>query len=414
AYLTNGYISPAMAARFNRELSEANFGHNIVSIKVWDSQGHILYSNIPGLTGHQYPFNDHLRQAFSGIVVAYISDLKEAEHFYEKRFWDRLIEVYAPVYAPGSRDIIAVVEYYLPANALEDEMRRARQKSWGVVGVSTLLMYIILNTLVARGNAIIQEQSMRLQSQVHSLEALLEQNRLLHARIQRAARRTVELNERFLRRLSSELHDGPLQMLGVAALRLDNVVSSFDEGGPPQQQDDWITADLRATQTHIQEAMREMRSMAAGLRLPEMAQLSLFEVIERAVTMHEQRTETRVLLNVEDLPPDEQISPDIKIAIYRITEEALNNAYKHAAAKDQRVTLRAGHCTNEHTPGLQLVISDGGPGIDWEHAHAVERTHLGLIGMRERAESLGGTFLVESQPGEGTTIRVCLPLNREE
>ncbi len=412
AYLNNGFISPAMEARFSQELNEANFGHQVVTVKIWDRQGHILYSSIPALTGHTFPLNDHLRQAFNGLVVAYLSDLQGSEHTYERKLWEQLIEVYAPVYKPGSREIIAVAEYYLPANALEDEMRLARRKSWGVVGAATLVMYIILNTLVARGNAIIQEQSYRLETQVRSLEALLEQNQALHARIQRAARRTTELNERFLRRVSSELHDGPLQVLGVALLRLDGVLAGYDERAA--HENDPVYEDLNAIQSHIQEAMREMRTLAAGLRLPEMERLSLFETIERVVTTHEQRTNTRVLLNVEDLPPDEQIAPDIKIALYRITEEALNNAYKHAHGRGQRVTLRSKPCFTARSPGLELVISDQGPGIDWNSRGNLEQTHLGLVSMRERAESLGGTFRVESLPGEGTTIRVCLPLYSEE
>ncbi len=409
AYLNNGYISPAMSVRFTRELGEANFGHQIVSIKIWDLNGHVLYSNIPGLAGQKFPLSRDLRKASTGEVHAHIAPLDDEEHLYERHYWDRLIEIYAPVYAPGSRDVIAVAEYYLPADDLEQEMRRARQSSWGVVGIATFIMYIVLNTLVARGNAIIQEQAGQLHGQIYVLEGLLEQNRMLHSRIQRAARRTVELNERFLRRVSAELHDGPLQMLAVAALRLDDVVSALDEDDLKPAE----TEQLESIQGYLQDAMREMRTIAAGLRLPQTAGMSLFEVVEHAVSMHEKRTQTRVQLDVEDLPPDESVATELKIATYRITEEALNNAYKHAGGQGQRVLLRLANCMDTSTATIELLISDRGPGMRTLSPEDA-RLHLGVISMRERAESLGGTFAIQSEPGQGTTIRVCLPLKLED
>ncbi len=406
SYLSNGYVSPAMSNRFTQELGAANFGHQVVSVKIWDRNGYILFSSVPGLTGQKFPVDNKLQQAFSGLVVAHLTSLGKDEHVFERMYWDELIEIYAPVYAPGSRDIIAVAEYYLPSDALEDEMRRARQHSWIIVGGATFIMYVVLNTLVTRGNFIIQEQAEQLQTQIHALEQLLEQNRRLHTRIQRAARRTVALNERYLRRISSELHDGPLQMLAVAALQLDDIATELQANPATLQKG----KQLEMIQDYLQDAMREMRQLAAGLRLPQTAQMTLFEVVEYAVSRHKRRTQTSVQLEVDDLPPEESLAPEVKIAIYRITEEALNNAYKHAAGQGQRVYLGLETPSSPHAPSwLRLEISDQGPGIVGESA-ANTTQHLGIIGMRERAESLGGSFEIRSAPGKGTTILVRLPL----
>ncbi len=395
SYLENGYISPAMSLRFSQELSAADFGHPILLLKVWDREGHILYSNIPVLVGRSYPLNEHLQRAFAGDITAYTTELDQEEHYFERQFWDRLIKIYTPVYAPGTRDIIAVAEYYLPADALDDEIRQARIQSWRIVVAATLIMYITLFSLVKRADMIILRQSEQLERQVQKLEAFLRQNRALHARVQRAARRTIELNERFLRRISAELHDGPLQMLGAAALQLSSLPDQPSEEA------------LQHVQTCIQESMQEMRALAAGLRLPDMDAISLFEVIERAVTRFEQRSRLSIRLDVGDLPVEANLSTELKIAIYRITEEALNNAWQHAQTDAISVSLW------EEESHIHLKISDRGTGFDPAAQTNTDEVHLGLLSMRERAESLGGHFRLITAPGEGTTILVHLPILSE-
>ncbi len=395
AYLQNGYISPAMSMRFSQELSTADFGHTILLLKVWDDEGHILYSNLAPLIGKTYPLHDSLRKAFAGEIIAYVTDLTGEEHTIERQYWDALIEIYTPVYAPGTRDIIAVAEYYLPADALDQDIRSAEKKNWGMLTLATAIIYFIFYSLVWRADTLIQRQAEQLTNQVNTLENLLQQNQALHKRVQRAARRTIELNERFLRRISAELHDGPLQMLGVAALQLDTLMTES-------------TPELQKAQACIQEAMREMRALAAGLRLPEMERLSLLDILERVILRHEQRCPHHVHLDIDDIPPDEALSTETKIAIYRICEEALNNACKHADGKNMQIRLR------RHNHYLLLKISDSGPGFDYDSL--LEKTdegepHLGLISMRERAESLGGYFHIDSTPGEGTTVIVHLPIN---
>ncbi len=390
-YVQNGYVSPGMAWRFSQELSAADFGHPVLLLKVWDENGHILYSNLPLLIGRSYPLNEHLEEAFDGEIVAYQSDLSGDDHALERLYWDSVIEIYTPVYAPGTRQIIAVAEYYLPGDALSAEIRSAQLQSWGIVFVATLLIYVLLNSLVRHADQILQQQAAQLTNQVQTLEQLLAQNHALHQRVQRAARRTIELNERFLRRISAELHDGPLQMLGAVALRLDNLSVQAD------------AAELQQIQQYLQEAMQEMRALAAGLRLPDMEALPLFNVLERVITRHEQRTQTTVHLDVGELPPEDRLSTELKIAVYRIVEEALNNAHKHAPGSRVYVSLQM------EAGQLHLLIRDDGPGFSQSVSSAAE-PHLGLLGMRERAESLGGVFHISGQPGQGVQVQVTLPL----
>jgi signal transduction histidine kinase len=158
---------------------------------------------------------------------------------------------------------------------------------------------------------------------------------------------------------------------------------------------------LPIIQTSLQQALQEMRSIAAGFGLPQLESLTLAEIIKRVVRSHEQRTGTKVALGYANIP--EQTDLPTKIALYRFIQEALTNAHKHAGGVEQHVQIK-----NESN-NLLIEVSDQGPGFnltkpsDWDE-------HLGLSGMRERVESLGGLFKIESVAGLGTKVIACLPL----
>jgi signal transduction histidine kinase len=102
--------------------------------------------------------------------------------------------------------------------------------------------------------------------------------------------------------------------------------------------------------------------------------------------------------------PDE-VSLPVKITIYRLVQESLHNAYRHAGGLGQKVSVT---CLNSQ---ITIEVSDRGPGFNQEHSGRWDE-HLGLVGMRERVESLGGNFRVESVIGEGTRVIANLFLQR--
>ena len=93
----------------------------------------------------------------------------------------------------------------------------------------------------------------------------------------------------------------------------------------------------------------------------------------------------------------------MEVALYRIAQEALTNAGKHAAAKSVSVIVHRNHVT------VRLVVEDDGRGFDAHREDPLDR-QLGLVGMRERAHLVGGSMSVESSRGRGTTIGVSVPL----
>jgi signal transduction histidine kinase len=145
-----------------------------------------------------------------------------------------------------------------------------------------------------------------------------------------------------------------------------------------------------------------MRTIASGLRTPELERAKPAEIVRRAVADHERRAGARATVQIKGIPSRAPLAT--KIALYRILSEALSNAARHGhgASVEVRVT--------ESGDGQVLAeVSDQGPGFDV--GQRPRQDHLGLAGMRERAELLGGRLEVESSVGAGTRVRAYLPLS---
>lgn len=383
-------------ASLNTLLHDSPLGQQIVIFKVWNSQGKVLYSTDQAEVGQSFPVEKGLADALKGNVAAKITDLQEKEeNAPERQPGLRLLEIYSPVRLRGTNSIISVMEFYQNIADLQGEIASAQRDSWLIFGVVTLTMYLLLALFVKRTSDTIGRQQNQLSTQ---MTQLLE----LHERVRRAASRTAALNERVLRRISAELHDGPVQELALAIFQLDDLNAEC----PTCKQSGVIeNSTLPAVANSLRHALQEVRAISTGLGVPELQKLSLQEALNRAVRTHERRTKTQVAVELGRLPGDVPLS--IKITIYRVVQEALNNAYRHAAGVGQRVRFeRVGE-------QLVLEVSDQGPGS----ANAIqdgEETHLGVIGMRERVESLGGSFTVESQPGRGTKVIASLPIHASE
>jgi signal transduction histidine kinase len=385
-------------------LTGTPLGQRIISFKVWAPDGRILYSTHPELIGRRFPITPGLAAAFAGEVHTHVSNLDEPENEYERRYWSRLIETYAPVRVEGSGTILAVSEFYQTTDELAQAILAAQWRSWLIVGAATLAMYLLLAGLVGRASQTITVQQAQLQQQVDELTGLLAQNEQLHERIRRAAARTTALNERFLRRISADLHDGPGQDLGLALLRMDALTDGCRSCQVETGNGRTVADDLDTVRSALQSALAEVRAISAGLRLPEMEKLDPAAVAARAVRDYERKSGRQVQLAMAKLPGDAPLP--VKITLYRLLQESLANSYRHAGDAEQQVEIFG-------TAGsLDVCICDDGRGFDPRTVPS--DGHLGLTGMRERVELLGGTFTIHSTPGEGSVIKARLPLNLAE
>ena len=130
-------------------------------------------------------------------------------------------------------------------------------------------------------------------------------------------------------------------------------------------------------------------------------------VATRAVQDHERRSGARVTFGTQALPAD--VPLPVKIALYRALQESLSNATRHGRGQTLEVELTSrGGTRPGDPPGLELVVRDDGAGFDPD---SLERSEgLGLAGIREQAEILGGSFAIRSAPGAGTELHVSWPL----
>src|SRR4051812_8620140 len=244
---------------------------------------------------------------------------------------------------------------------------------------------------VLRGSRTIDVQARSLSERVAELSDLLEQNRALRLKVERAARGAAALNERYLRRIGADLHDGPAQLIALAALRVDGPVLSDRAAVFDSRQ-----REAMAIKTSLDDALQEIRSICSGLVLPHVEAAELPEILSMAVRQHQQRTGSKVALSVSASP--KMLSTSAKICTYRFVQEALTNGFRHGRGIDQSVTQ------SFKGARIRIEVCDGGPGFD---PTAVPAESIGLAGLRDRVERLGGTMVVRSS-SKGTRLTMSI------
>ncbi|CCV04216.1 Two-component, sensor histidine kinase [Mesorhizobium metallidurans STM 2683] len=388
-------LSDSVRRALDETLDQGALGKKLVSFNLWGRDGKILYAKDPRLIGQVFEPSANLIRAFKGDVVAEFDRPDDSEWQEQKVANSPLLEIYNPVREPWSGDVVAVSEFYEIADDFQKTLNAALWSSWLVVGGATAAALAMLSGIVLRGSRTIQKQRLALEAKIAELQELLSQNSKLRHRVQRASRRATAINERYLRRIGADLHDGPAQLVALAALRMDSL-HLIDPAAPSRDRKAEI-ADIHHT---LDEAMREIRAICNGLVLPQIETAAVGDILRLAVTEHQRRTASSVSLTLPARLPE--LGTSERISIYRFAQEGLNNAWRHANGKDQAVdaSLTGGK--------LKIQVSDGGPGFDLASSQG-----LGLAGLRERIESIGGHFETSSST-KGTRLTVTLPIEEQQ
>ncbi|CAG0949311.1 partial Signal transduction histidine-protein kinase/phosphatase DegS, partial [Anaerolineae bacterium] len=220
----------------------------------------------------------------------------------------------------------------------------------------------------------------------------------LTADLQRSRERLVTTREEERRRLRRDLHDELGPTLASQALKLDAALEML---GTDQTQVGALLVDLK---TQTQGIVANIRHLVYELRPPALDELGLVSALRAYVGQYSGSTHG-LQISIE-APSDglPSLSAAVEVAAYRIALEAITNAVRHAHARECIVRFSV---TNNHT--LQLEIKDNGVGLPHERIAGV-----GLNSMRERAEELGGTLVIESPLGKGTCVLARLPLPKDE
>ncbi|MDM9621912.1 histidine kinase [Rhizobium sp. AC44/96] len=388
---TERVLDEGSAQALDEALMQGALGKRLVSFKLWRGDGTVLYSNDKNLVGRRFPVNEKLGQAFEGALVAHYEVAEDPESQEERRLGKPLMEIYNPVLQPWSGQPVAVLEFYETAEGLSDSLLSARVSTWASVAGLTAVFFLALSAIVFRGSNLIEKQRTELRSKISELSALLSENQALQRRLKRASQRAAELNERYLRSVGADLHDGPAQHIAYASMRLDSELLTH-----PRTSTETREKELSWIRSSLAEAMAEIRAICRGLVLPQIENASYSEILKRVVDAHATRTSSTVQVNVED--DGSSLAAAIKICVYRFTQEALNNAYRHGGGVRQSVTARL--CEGM----VHIEVRDQGEGFDQD---TVRPTSIGLAGLRERIDSLGGVFEINTGHG-GTTVSMSL------
>jgi signal transduction histidine kinase len=210
------------------------------------------------------------------------------------------------------------------------------------------------------------------------------------------AARVVLGQEEERRHIAQELHDGPVQTLIHLCRKLDEV-SSRDEDPSPGG-----TLRLSDLRVIVEETVAELRSIARGLRPSVLDDLGLVASINQIVSEAGERQRFDASFGVTG--PERRMAPAVELALFRIAQEALSNAERHASANRVAVGLSFDDC------GVRLLVTDDGVGFDIGDDHEnADSGRLGLRGMTERARLIGSELTVHTGPGEGTTVDVRVP-----
>jgi signal transduction histidine kinase len=209
------------------------------------------------------------------------------------------------------------------------------------------------------------------------------------------AQAVVAANER--RKIAQELHDGIAQELTGVVLTLEACQRALDRDPAA------LSASLAKASREARATLADVRQYMAALRAKEGGEITLPSTVARLVD--DVRRQTGLRVEIEEQGAERDLEPPLERAVMRIVGESLRNVAQHAHANAAKLRLNYGQ------KEITVIVEDDGTGFDMEPtlATATESGHFGLAGMRERAESIGGTFVMLSQPGRGSIVTAVLP-----
>lgn len=394
-------LSPLAQRALDEVFTATALGQRVVSYKIWDARGRIIGASDKAGIGRQFPVGPDLARALSGEISAGRTDPAKAESAAEAALGADLLEIYSPVREVWSGRVVGVIEFYEHAEGLIDDIAEARRRSWVTVAAVCAGIGLLLWGIVARGSRMIETQRAQMRHQLDALRRLSEHNTALRLRVQGAAARAAAAQDQALRQIGADLHDGPAQLLGYAALRLDGLPTAD-------------AARLAEVERALRDAMREIRDISRGVALPDIAGRCPCDILSGLAEAHRARSGAAVALDctAEALP---ELDVAVKTCIYRFVQEGLTNGWRHGGGLGQAVALRvvAGR--------MVLEVSDAGPGFAGDPAthdrvaddSAGPGSGLGLAGLRDRVEALGAQFEMAAGPAGGAMLRMILPLGPE-
>lgn len=343
---------------------------SIVRVKVWASDGTILYSDEPSLIGRRYTLGEEERDLLrTGGSDAELSDLSRPENRLERPAGE-LLEAYTPIRTPdGTPVLFEIYQRFSSVNSSAERLLRALAPPL-LAGMLVLLLFQVpLAWSMAR----------RLQRGHREREDLLE-----HA---------VEASAQERRRIAADLHDGVVQDLAGVAFGLAPLAQTAERRGDAEE-----AGVLRDAAARLRQGVRDLRTLLVEIHPPNLASTGL----EAALGDLLSPLEARGIVTELDVAPDAPGGND-ELA-YRVAREALRNAQAHAQCSSVRVTV------TRSADGTHMVVADDGRGFTAADREGSEADgHVGLTLLAGVVEQMGGRLSVTSAPGTGTTVELEVP-----
>ncbi|HLS66041.1 MAG TPA: sensor histidine kinase [Pseudogracilibacillus sp.] len=207
----------------------------------------------------------------------------------------------------------------------------------------------------------------------------------------------IEAQEVERKRISRDIHDGPAQMLANILIRSEIIDLSFRDGDI-----DNALKEMKSIRENIRSSLKEVRRIIYDLRPMALDDLGLFPTVKKHVQTMSEYHNIDISLNL--LGDEKRLEASYEIAIFRLVQEALQNAIKHADATRINVAL-------ETLPDqITIIVRDNGKGFDPEALPQNDHS-FGLVGMKERVETLDGELIIDSKVGKGTRVNIVIPYN---
>lgn len=234
----------------------------------------------------------------------------------------------------------------------------------------------------------------------HHYSQLLERSDHLQEQLRQLSRQIISAQEEERKQISRELHDVIAQTLTSINVRLATLSreASLDTKG--------LEKNIALTQRLVEKSVDIVHRFARELRPAVLDDLGLIPALHAFVKIFSQRT--RISVQVKVFAKVEELNNNQRTTLYRVAQEALTNVARHAHATRVEIKIR------KLAAGICMTIQDDGKSFQVEEVlnNSSGRKRLGLLGMRERLDMIGGSLKIDSAPGRGTTITALIPAGK--
>ena len=320
-----------------------------------------------------------------------------------------LITLVLPSYSPGTRDVMVrrAGKFFAEAiTPIEKTHRTAKEDNDQLVHLNTTLRRRSADLITS--NRQLQQEILQRKAVEESLQKskrhygeLLEQSRQMQEQLRLLSRQLLSAQEEERKMISRELHDQIAQTLTginiqLATLKVEAMVNVKG-----------LQKKISRTQRMVEKSVDIVHRFARELRPTVLDDLGLIPALHSYMKGFSKRTGIHIHFRTFSASRIELLNNATRTVFYRVAQEALTNVARHAQASRVEVNF-------EKLPNaVCLKIKDNGKSFQAQRVmHSKRNTRLGLIGMRERLEMVGGSFNIESAPGKGTTVRAQIPLAR--